>query len=56
VREVLRRYGPPAAREALSRPDARIAHLEYDWTLNDQRPVPYGAVRSLWDRVRDRIF
>jgi hypothetical protein len=53
VAEILKRHGPPAARGMASRPDLKVEHLEYDWSLNDQNPPPpYGRLRLLWDQLR----
>lgn len=32
---VVAKYGPPAAQDAARRPGARLAYLDYDWSLND---------------------
>jgi hypothetical protein len=57
VAEILKRHGPPAAREMASRPDLKVEHLEYDWSLNDQHtPPPYGRLRLLLDQVRSLLW
>jgi hypothetical protein len=38
LREVLRRHGPPDARAVAARGEPEVAFLDYDWSLNDQRP------------------
>ena len=56
VPEVLRRHGPPAARAFAAPPALKIDHLDYDWSLNDQKPRPaYGRLRLLWDQLRSRL-
>ena len=40
VREVVRRYGPPAAVAVATAPGVRIRFLAYDWALNDITSLP----------------
>jgi hypothetical protein len=53
VPAVLKRHGPEAARVVAARPDLKVEYLDYDWSLNDQRPPPsYGRLRLFWDELR----
>ncbi|HVR70036.1 MAG TPA: DUF547 domain-containing protein, partial [Vicinamibacteria bacterium] len=56
VARVIERHGPPPARALAKRPELVIDYLDYDWTLNDQRPAAsYGRLRLLWDRLRSLV-
>jgi hypothetical protein len=54
--QVLARHGPAPARALAARAGLEVEYLDYDWSLNDQRPAAsYGRLRLWWDRLRGLI-